>query len=89
MAVRLCDPANMNILIRSKSFEGQTDEILRWYNTKYEKRPFSEDLLKLMRMPNVPIRHKKLDLPPPNLFLPKNFDILPPDELLSKKPSLI
>jgi len=39
-----------------------------------------------MKNPNCPITQKKIDLPPKNPLIPKNFDILPKDEAVSAKP---
>jgi secreted Zn-dependent insulinase-like peptidase len=42
-----------------------------------------------MTNPNCEITDKKLDLPPQNTLIPKNFEILPKDESKSEKPILL
>jgi secreted Zn-dependent insulinase-like peptidase len=80
MSELIADPKNLNIYIRSKSFE-KNPELTpledQWYFTKYGKEKFNETLLRRMTQPSVTQSTKKLDLPPPNLLLPKNLDVLP------------
>jgi hypothetical protein len=38
-----------------------------------------------MNEPNCEINQKKLDLPPPNTIIPKDFTVLDENEALSKK----
>jgi hypothetical protein len=38
---------------------------------------FSEELKEKMKNPKCEITSKKLDLPPKNLMIAKNFDLLP------------
>ena len=42
------NPANINIFIRSKSFEGQCDKVDTWYKTKYSRQAFSEEMIRLL-----------------------------------------
>jgi insulysin len=42
-----------------------------------------------MNNPRCEITSKKLDLPPQNNMIPKNFDILAENKELSEKPTLI
>jgi hypothetical protein len=35
----------MNILLRSKSFEGETDQVEEWYGTKYKVQDVRQELL--------------------------------------------
>ena len=56
------------------------------YGTEYAKAKFSESLLNLMKNPDVNTsEHMKLSNPPPNIFFPKNLDVLPenPEESLT------
>jgi secreted Zn-dependent insulinase-like peptidase len=48
--------------------------------------PFDEDVLKRINNPACAITSKKLDFPPPNKMIPKNFDIIAEDLSLSQKP---
>jgi insulysin len=85
----LCKPDTLNIILRSKSFEGQTTDVEEWYSTKYSVAPFSDELKKKIISPACPITSKKLDLPPANNLIPKNFDILAKNEEQSALPKLI
>merc|ERR1711976_1159495 len=46
-------------------------------------------MLQKMKNPNCEIKTKKLDLPPKNNLIPKNFGILAPNESYSKQPVLL
>jgi len=54
----MLDPKNLNIYIRSKSFESICDKEDKWYKTKYTRSAFSEELLRLIQSPNAPINKK-------------------------------
>jgi len=43
----------------------------------------------MINKPNCVITSKKLDLPPPNTMIPKNFDVLAENKALSEKATLI
>ena len=73
----------MNIFLGSQSLEDQTIEKAPWYDTKYSVSEFDEEMLKRIRNPSCEIKEKKLDFPPANTMVPKNFDILPEDKSLS------
>ena len=76
-------------MLRSKTFENETDKTEEWYSTKYKTEDFSSSLLNRIVNPSVEIKRHKLELPPKNNLIPKNFDILPKDEEFSKEPKLI
>ena len=42
-----------------------------------------------MTQPNVQINKKKLDLPPPNKFIPQSLEVLPKNPELSERPILL
>lgn len=44
----LCDPKNLNIYIRSKSYESVCTKEDTWYKTKYLRESFNEGQLRLM-----------------------------------------
>jgi secreted Zn-dependent insulinase-like peptidase len=79
IAESLCDPKGLNILMRSQSFKDTplVSETEEWYGTKYKVTPFSDELIDKIANPKCEIKSKKLDLPPPNTMIPKNFDVLP------------
>ena len=89
LAAKLADFNNCNIILVSKSFEGKTDKVADWFGTRYKIEPFSDQLKMKMSTPACEIKTKKLDLPPVNNAIPKNFDLLPKDENLSKEPQCI
>lgn len=72
----ICDPKKLNIMLRSKSFDDQTDQVEEWYGTKYKVEDFSSALLEKIVNPNIQFKRKVLDLPPVNNLIPTNFDIL-------------
>mmetsp|Transcript_1318 Transcript_1318/g.1693 ORF Transcript_1318/g.1693 Transcript_1318/m.1693 type:complete len:895 (-) Transcript_1318:261-2945(-) len=85
----ICDPINCNVNLKSKSFEGTTDQEAAHFKTKYSIAPFSDALLKRMKEPNCEIKDKKIDLPPPNNLIPTKFGIKPEDEAHAKTPILL
>lgn len=49
------------------------------YNTKYSKDKLPQTIIDLYNNPSrvkPEVTYKKLDLPVPNIFIPKNFDII-------------
>mmetsp|Transcript_24151 Transcript_24151/g.37096 ORF Transcript_24151/g.37096 Transcript_24151/m.37096 type:complete len:246 (-) Transcript_24151:1074-1811(-) len=84
----LCDPANANILLRSKSFEGKLQQEEYWYKTKFDNAPIESGLFERMSLPNLGSEGSLLGLPPKNILVPKNFDILPKNPKDSAKPAL-
>lgn len=89
LAQEICKTTNLNVVIRSKSFEGQTNQTDEWYGTKYSVEDFSEGLKERMTNPKTEIKSKSLDLPPKNSLVPTNFDILNLDSEKSEKPVLL
>lgn len=85
----LCDPKRCNIEMRSKSYEAECTETDEWFGTKFCVGPVPEEMFQKMNNPNCEIKSKKLDLPPKNNLIPKNFDILPANETYSQKPVLL
>lgn len=61
----------------------------KWYNIDFSREKYGTDLLTKMQKPVVANNGKKLDVPPVNTMLPKNFDVLKADATISEKPSLI
>jgi len=88
----VANPANCCVFLASKEFEPKgvlENESERWYKFPYENAPFSEELKKILVEHECPDNGLKLDLPPPNVLLPKNFDILPANVVYSAYPKLI
>lgn len=75
----------------SKKFEkdSETFETAEFYGTKYKQTAIDEELQNMINKPNCVITSKKLDLPPPNTMIPKNFDVLAENKALSEKATLI
>ena len=86
---KLCDPANMNVFVRSHKFNEQTDQRAPWYDTAYSVTPMSAELRARLLKPQCNQEGKVLGLPPANKLIPSNFDILPTDEARSAKPILL
>ena len=80
------------MFLASKEFEPKgvlENESERWYKFPYENAKFSEELQTILREHECPDNGLNLDLPPPNVLLPKNFDILPENAVFSSYPKLI
>lgn len=54
----LCDTDKLNIMLRSKSFEQECDQVEEWYQTKYRVEEFSSQLLHKMKSPNLDFKGK-------------------------------
>ena len=83
----LCKHDRCNIFLKSKSFEGtekfsKTEE---WFSTKYSVTDFTEEIKTKILTPNCEIKSKKLDLPPANNLIPKNFNVLDKNKAYSDK----
>ena len=90
LAGLLADPANCLALLSSKSFDDSTLPTHEyWYKFDYSLEKFDEGLTAAMQAPEVVDNGKRLDFPPANNLIPKNFDLLPPDESLSAQPRLL
>jgi len=85
----MCKTDSCNIFLRSSSFEGKTDKVAEWYETKYSIEKFSDSLIQKMSNPNCPITSKKLDYPVKNDLIATNFDVLPKNPSVSSVPILI
>ena len=84
LAQLIADPSNTLCFVTAQSFKDEELPLKEyWYDLKYSLEPYSTDLLNKMKTPNVVDNGKKLDLPPVNNFLPKNFDVLPEDKSVS------
>ena len=75
----------LNIYFLSKLFEKECNLTEKYYGTKYskEKLNITEDEINSYNCNDI------FDYPPENNFIPKNFDILPPPEKISKYPEKI
>jgi len=81
----LSDPSNTLTFVTSQSFDVKDlPEQQKWYKIDYKSEPYSESFLALMKNPVVAENGLKLDLPPANNLIPKNFDILPDNAEMSK-----
>lgn len=69
---------NLRILLSSKELQGKCTESEKWYQTKYSREVLPDTIKELFLNPNIePKKTKKiLDLPPKNVFLPKNLEII-------------
>jgi secreted Zn-dependent insulinase-like peptidase len=86
----ICDPQNLIIFLSSKKLEKEAGDWKKapYYNTLYEQKPISDELLQLIKNPlKCEMSKKKLDLPPKNNMIAKNFNLL--DFEKSLEPRLI
>ena len=80
---------NMRVALISKTLESECDQVEPIYKTKYSGAPLTEEIINSYSNPDISNRKSKkiLDLPPDNVFIPKNFNILTEDvENLPKYP---
>ncbi|XP_065207037.1 insulin-degrading enzyme [Planococcus citri] len=81
-------PENMKVIVVSKSFESIATEVEPWYGTKYKIEPIPDDLIMKWKEVDVPPK-EVLHLPPPNEFVPENFDLFPLDANAPKNPTIL
>jgi len=73
---------NLRIVLISKDFDKETDKTDPIYETQYSVVPMSDDVKSIFNEPSTGfewannLSAKDLDFPEPNLFIPKNFDIV-------------
>jgi len=90
LAAAIADPANMICFVTSQSFEAESFPLKeKWYNIPFSKEKLSKELLDKLKKPVVADNGMKLDLPTPNTFLPKNFDVIKANSEFSKIPVLM
>ncbi|XP_038070879.1 insulin-degrading enzyme-like [Patiria miniata] len=77
MVLSQLTPENIRVGVISKSFEGQTDSVEKWYKTEYKIEHIPEDKIKAWKEAGF---HEKFHLPQKNEFIATNFDIHPQDE---------
>jgi insulysin len=88
----LCESDKLGIFFSSKkNWESEKDSFKKatFYDTPYDVKDFSEELLNKIKNPKCEITSKKLDLPPKNTMIPKNFEVLAENKEKSEKPTLI
>lgn len=90
MITRIADPKNSQMFLTSQSLDdAQLQKKEKWYKIEYSSEKYSTEFMDSLKKPEINVQGKKLDLPPPNTLLPKNFDILADDESLSGAPVLL
>jgi insulysin len=82
---------NMRIYMSSQTLEAECKETEPIYGTKYSVEPISQELRGFYANPDISGRKSKkvLDLPPENVFLPKNLSVLTPQGELPKYPTKV
>ncbi|XP_022094344.1 insulin-degrading enzyme-like [Acanthaster planci] len=70
-------PENTRVAVISKSFEGKTDAVEKWYGTEYKLEHIPEDTIKGWKDAGL---HDMFKLPSRNEFIATNFDIYPREE---------
>ena len=86
IAQDICNPLKCNIILRSKSFENDTNKVEEWYQTKYSVSDIDDHILGKLENPS---HLNSIGLPPQNILIPKNFDIKPTQPTFSEKPVLV
>eukprot|EP01125_Pyxidicula_operculata_P021092 TRINITY_DN7996_c0_g1_i1.p1 TRINITY_DN7996_c0_g1~~TRINITY_DN7996_c0_g1_i1.p1 ORF type:complete len:1020 (-),score=227.50 TRINITY_DN7996_c0_g1_i1:170-3229(-) len=77
---------NSKVMVTSRKFEGKTDQIEEYYQTKYKLSPFTQQQIQLWKnSPSTP----SLSLPYANEFIPTNFDIKPPPSTVQDIPEIV
>jgi secreted Zn-dependent insulinase-like peptidase len=88
MSEIIADPSNCFVTVRSKEFQGKTDQEEYYYKTPYSKGSIHENgLFEKLKNPQVP--DGEMGMPPHNNLFPSNFDLLAKDEQFSKAPLLL
>ena len=88
----LADPTNTLLLLLSKSIkESILNETHEWFNINFRRDKLTAKELADLKAPTLDAfkTPKRLDFPPPNYLMPKNFEILPPSPEHSKEPIMI
>jgi len=79
-------PNNMRVSIVSKSFEGKTDKVEKWYGTNYSVTDFTCEQLKQWSNSGT---HPNLSFPAKNEFIPTDFTLVKREADASKTPEMI
>eukprot|EP01022_Parablepharisma_sp_SALTPOND_P016358 TRINITY_DN2384_c0_g1_i1.p1 TRINITY_DN2384_c0_g1~~TRINITY_DN2384_c0_g1_i1.p1 ORF type:complete len:986 (+),score=115.66 TRINITY_DN2384_c0_g1_i1:102-3059(+) len=85
--LRLMVPENMLVVLISDSVRPSVRMEEKWYKTKYSVEDIPARIFEAFENPKV--RGKLLDYPPPNIFVPKNVEILPKYEGMPVHPRLV
>lgn len=72
-ALDLLTPENAVVLLGGKFVCGKTDKTEKWFSTRYKVDPL--DAARVEKWKNDPI-HEELNVPPPNPFIPTEFNLL-------------
>ncbi|XP_071494745.1 insulin-degrading enzyme-like [Diadema antillarum] len=76
MVLHKLTPENIRVAVVSKSFEGQTENTEKWYQTQYNVRGIEPAVIQRWKDAGL---NEKFGLPPRNEFIPTNFDVAPKD----------
>ncbi|XP_072026752.1 insulin-degrading enzyme-like [Amphiura filiformis] len=79
-------PENLRVAVISKSFEGKTDCVEKWYGTEYHIECVPEETIERWQDAGL---HDNLALPLRNEFIATQFNIKKPEEDASNLPTLI
>ncbi|XP_041476883.1 insulin-degrading enzyme-like isoform X1 [Lytechinus variegatus] len=79
-------PENIRVAVVSKSFEGKTDKVEKWYGTEYSIRNIEPSLIKRWDEAGL---NEKFSLPPRNEFIPTNFELAPREKEGMSTPTMV
>lgn len=79
-------PEKVRIALVSKSFEGKTDKVEKYYSTEYTVEKIPEAKINAWRTAEP---DAELSLPVPNEFIPTNFSLVPENPKYTKSPVLL
>ncbi|XP_071947721.1 insulin-degrading enzyme-like [Antedon mediterranea] len=86
MILGLLTPDKARISVVSKSFEGKTENVEKWYGTEYNVKKVPADVIQKWQNAGF---NPKFSLPARNDFIPTDFSIVPNEEGSPAFPTLI
>ncbi|XP_021926557.1 insulin-degrading enzyme isoform X2 [Zootermopsis nevadensis] len=86
MVLGYLTPENIRVAVVGQMFEPVSNEVEKWYGTKYKLEKIPESVLDEWRSPNLCC---DLKLPPKNEFIPTDFDLMPREETAPLYPVII
>jgi len=81
---KMLKPGNLNIYLISQTLKDKEEfKTEKWYGTQFTKQSFSDDLRNSILNK---LENKNLDLPKPNIFLPKKTEIISAEKIYQENP---
>ncbi|XP_069679683.1 insulin-degrading enzyme isoform X2 [Periplaneta americana] len=86
MVLGYLTPENIRVAVVGQKFEPETNEIEKWYGTKYKLEKIPESVLNEWRSADL---CEDLKLPPKNEFIPTDFDLMTREESAPQYPIIV